>query len=505
MANWAKVRRELARLRELGRAARDRSGRSGRYEWYGDGCPCGLECGECRIHPRARPNQRPPAGEWRTWQLLMGRGTGKTRSAAEWVRAEVESGRSRRLALVGATAADVRDVMIEGSSGLLSICPPWDRPRYEPSKRRLSWANGAVATCFSAEEPERLRGPQHDGAWVDELASFRHPAALDNLLLGLRLGSDPRLCVTTTPKPLKLVIDLVKDPTTAVSRGTTYENRAHLAPAFFDRIVTRFEGTRLGRQELLAEILEVSEGAWFSGFDPSRSVTGLAEYVPGLPVVLAIDCGVSRHVAAVWFQVGPRRWDLPAGIPGRSSPPITSAGWTGPPPVPLVPRFGERSTVSVFADFHCEGSFSEAAARAILRRGRELAGGAGTPDLVRLDPASTARTGVGPAAYGEFARVFGESIVGRWPSHRVADGLDQLEVLLDRGLLLVHPRCETLISSFRNYSRARGPGGAWLDTPADPQHPHEDVMDALRGGVRDRFPGGREEQGRLRSVSAGGV
>ena len=142
-----------------------------------------------------------------------------------------------------------------------------------------------------------MRGPQHDGAWVDELASFRHPAALDNLLLGLRLGSDPRLCVTTTPKPLKLVTDLVKDPTTAVSRGTTYENRAHLAPAFFDRIVTRFEGTRLGRQELLAEILEVSEGAWFSGFDPSSSVTAGAEYVPGLPVVLAIDCGVSRHVA----------------------------------------------------------------------------------------------------------------------------------------------------------------------------------------------------------------
>ena len=131
MANWAKVRRELARLRELGRAARDRSGRSGRYEWYGDGCPCGLECGECRIHPRARPNQRPPAGEWRTWLLLMGRGTGKTRSAAEWVRAEVESGRARRLALVGATAADVRDVMIEGSSG-----PALDLPAVGPAAVR---------------------------------------------------------------------------------------------------------------------------------------------------------------------------------------------------------------------------------------------------------------------------------------------------------------------------------------------------------------------------------
>ena len=114
-------------------------------------------------------------------------------------------------------------------------------------------------------------------------------------------------------------------------QGHDVREPGHLAAAFFDRIVTRFEGTRLGRQELLAEILEVSEGAWFSGFDPSSSVTARAEYVPGLPVVLAIDCGVSRHVAAVWFQVGPQRWDLPAGIPDRFSPPITSAGWTGLP------------------------------------------------------------------------------------------------------------------------------------------------------------------------------
>jgi len=162
-----------------------------------------------------------------------------------------------------------------------------------------------------------LRGPQHDGAWLDELAAFPYPQALDNLLFGLRLGADPRLCVTTTPKPVRLVTELVSDPTTAIARGTTYENRAHLAASFFDRIVTKYEGTRLGQQELLAEILEVSDGAWFKSFDPSRHVTEGAEYVPGFPVHLAIDCGVSRHVAAVWFQVRPVRYVPALALPER--------------------------------------------------------------------------------------------------------------------------------------------------------------------------------------------
>src|SRR6516164_2190242 len=233
------------------------------WDWYGAGCPCGRPAGECREHPRARGNQRPPDGDWRTWLMLMGRGAGKTRAAAEWVRRRVESGAARRLALVGATAADVRDTMVDGESGLLAISPPWFRPRYEPTKRRLTWPNGARATTFSADEPDRLRGPQHDAAWCDELAAWRYPAAFDNLLFGLRLGDDPRLCVTTTPRPVRLVVDLLDDATTAVMRGTTYENRSHLAPSFFERIVTKYEGTRLGQQELLAEVLEVSDGLWF--------------------------------------------------------------------------------------------------------------------------------------------------------------------------------------------------------------------------------------------------
>jgi phage terminase large subunit-like protein len=563
--------------------------------------------------------------------MLMGRGAGKTRAAAEWVRRRVESGAARRLALVGATAADVRDTMIDGESGILAISPPWFRPRYEPTKRRLTWPNGARATTFTADEPDRLRGPQHDGAWClagetpvlmadgserpiaavragdmvatpigprrvvaaaltrpdaqvyrvdfsggrsligtgdhpvrmatgrfvpidslapgmsalsvvrcpssvdgpparqglasissvdlgpgtaghgletariasveklatridvydiavkearqffadgilvhncDEVAAWRYPEAMDNLLFGLRLGDDPRLCVTTTPKPVRLVIDLIGDPATAVVRGTTYENRAHLATSFFERIVTKYEGTRLGQQELLAEVLEVSDGVWFRGFDAARHADESAEYHPRYPVHLAIDCGVSRHVAAVWFQVreaGPR---------------------------------GDDRRVTVFADYHAEGLYSEAAARAILAHGEGLAC-LGQLHTVRLDPASSARTGIGPTAYGEFERVFGARVLARWPGHRVADGLDQLEVLLDRGLLTIHPRCTKLKAAFQNYARRRTGRGDWLDEPADPQHPHEDLMDALRGGVRDRFPEGRIERPTMRAVHAG--
>ena len=314
--------------------------------------------------------------------------------------------------------------MVEGPSGLLAVCPPWNRPRYEPSKRRLTWPGGAVATTFSADEPERLRGPQSDCAWIDELAAFRYPAAVDNLLFGLRLGDDPRLCVTTTPRPVRLVTDLVNDPTTAIARGTTYENRAHLAASFFDRIVTKYEGTRLGQQELLAEILEVSDGAWFPSFDPARHITAAADYDPALPVHLAIDCGVSRHVAAVWFQVHRGRVPVQRTVSGW----ITSLG----------PN--DLETVTVLGDFHAEGLYSEAAAGAVLAHGQELPCG-GRYDTVRLDPASTARTGIGPTAYAEFERVFGPRSLSRWPTHRVLDGLDQLEVLLDRDCLLIHPRC----------------------------------------------------------------
>ncbi|HVM78854.1 MAG TPA: terminase family protein [Stellaceae bacterium] len=213
-----------------------------------------------------RPSQRPPPGNWTIWLLLAGRGFGKTRAGAEWIRTLVETGAAKRVALVAPTAADARDVMIEGESGLLSIAPKWDRPQYEPSKRRLTWPSGAVAHAFSADEPERLRGPQFDFAWCDELCAWRYPSAWDNLMLALRLGRHPRVAVTTTPKPVRLLRDLLKrdGKDVVVRRGSTRENAENLAPAFLAEIMGRYEGTRLGRQELEAELLEDTPGAFWN-------------------------------------------------------------------------------------------------------------------------------------------------------------------------------------------------------------------------------------------------
>ena len=208
----------------------------------------------------ARDNQLEPEGDWACWLLLAGRGFGKTRTGAEWVRDQVENGFGR-IALVGPTAADTRDVLVEGESGILNICPPWNKPLYEPSKRRLTWNNGAIATCYSADEPDRLRGPQHDAAWADELAAWRYPDAWEQLLFGLRLGRKPRVVVTTTPRPTPIIRALVKDPTTTITRGNTYDNQQNLAEDFINRIVKKYEGTRLGRQELYAEILDDVPGA----------------------------------------------------------------------------------------------------------------------------------------------------------------------------------------------------------------------------------------------------
>jgi phage terminase large subunit-like protein len=182
----------------------------------------------------ARPEQMPPPGNWHIWLYLGGRGAGKTRSGAEYVRSMIETG-CRRIALVAPTAADARDVMVEGESGLMSICPPGFMPTYQPSNRRLTWPNGARATLYSADEPERLRGPQHDGAWCDELGAWRYPEAWDMLMFGMRLGERPRTVVTTTPRPTKLIRELLSDPNTAVTRGSSYENKANLAPVFFEQ------------------------------------------------------------------------------------------------------------------------------------------------------------------------------------------------------------------------------------------------------------------------------
>jgi predicted phage terminase large subunit-like protein len=208
----------------------------------------------------ARPEQIAPDGDWTTWLYMAGRGSGKTRAGAEWVHEQIAAG-CKRIALVGATAADARDVMVEGESGILPTSRPGFRPAYEPSRRRLTWPNGAIATTYSAEEPERLRGPQHDGAWADEVGAWRYAATWDMLMLGLRLGVAPRALVTTTPRPTRLVRSLLDSDTTATTRGSTYDNRDNLAPSFFDSIITRYEGTRMGRQELLGEFVDDVPGA----------------------------------------------------------------------------------------------------------------------------------------------------------------------------------------------------------------------------------------------------
>lgn len=242
----------------------------------------------------ARRNQLPPPGDWwQIWLLLAGRGFGKTRTLAEWVCHQTASGQAGRIALVAATAADARDVLVEGQSGILAVSPPWFRPVYEPSKRRLTWPNGAIATTFSAEEPERLRGPQHDAAVCDELGAWSHPETWDMLQFGLRLGGNPRCLVATTPRPTKLIRELLarEGRDVVVTRGSTYENRANLAPGFFDQVIRKYEGTRLGRQELNAELLEDTPGAlWSHGIiEAARQAAA-----PNLArIVVAIDPAVS--------------------------------------------------------------------------------------------------------------------------------------------------------------------------------------------------------------------
>ena len=205
----------------------------------------------------ARPNQLIPPGDWFLWLLLTGRGFGKTRTGAENVCLWAKQGHTP-IALVGQTKADVRDTMVEvGDSSILRISPPWFKPEYEPSKRRLTWPNGVIGIIYSGDEPDQLRGPQHAKAWVDELSKYRYPEdTWDNLEFGMRVGEKPQVIVSTTPRPIPIIKALVKDPSAVVTRGTSYENQANLSPSFIGRIFGRYEGTRLGRQELRGEILE---------------------------------------------------------------------------------------------------------------------------------------------------------------------------------------------------------------------------------------------------------
>ena len=220
-----------------------------------------------------RPEQQAPAGDWNIWLVLAGRGFGKTRLASEWVREEAKYTNTgqRRFGLVARTAADVRDVIVEGESGILNVTPPSERPLYEPSKRRLTWPNGNTATLFTADEPDGLRGPQFTHAWGDEIAAWRQTpdaagmTAFDNLRVGTRLGAHPKILVTTTPKrtPLlyKLIEESMKSEIVKITRGSTMDNAGNLSGAYLDTMLGVYEGTSLARQELYGEMLEAMEGA----------------------------------------------------------------------------------------------------------------------------------------------------------------------------------------------------------------------------------------------------
>jgi len=245
----------------------------------------------------ARDAQLAPPGDWRIWMIMAGRGFGKTRAGAEWVRMIADNNPDARIALVSSSLAEARAVMVEGESGLLAICRPKHRPQFEPSLHRIRFESGAQAQLFSAAEPESLRGPQHSHAWCDEigkwpLAHERATRCWDNLLLGLRLGKDPRIAVTTTPRAVPLVQRLVAQAAAGadviITRGATKDNERNLAKGFVDAISGEFAGTQLGRQEIDGELLEDIEGALWtrSLLEEVRETCAVPEHAR---VVVAVD------------------------------------------------------------------------------------------------------------------------------------------------------------------------------------------------------------------------
>ena len=278
-----------------------------------------------------REDQHPPAGDWHVWMLLAGRGFGKTRTGAEWVRAFAEATPGARIALVAASLHEARQVMVEGESGLLAIAPDALRPDYESSLRRLTWPNGAVATLYSAAEPDSLRGPEHQAAWCDEIAKWpQGEAAWDNLMLTMRIGAQPQVVATTTPRGVPLVRRLMKEKGVAVTRGATASNRLNLSPRWLATMGAIYDGTRLGRQELDGEMLEDVEGALWTraliercrvdadavgklarvviGVDPPASAQGdacgivVAALLRDGRLAVVEDATVKRAAPGVWAQ-----------------------------------------------------------------------------------------------------------------------------------------------------------------------------------------------------------
>jgi len=252
----------------------------------------------------ARPEQLEPNGDWDVWFINAGRGFGKTRAGVEWVREQVKQGK-KRIAAVAATNSDIERVMVKGESGFLSVCWKGDKtyngkklgyPEWSPTKRSLTWENGAKVEFYSAEEPERLRGPQFEAAWCDELAAWNKDIdTWDMLQFCLRLGKHPKVCVTTTPKPTKLVRTLLKSDRVHITRGSTFDNAANLAETYLTAVKNQYEGTRLGQQELYAQVLEEAEGALWTTDLIDGCQIAKADLPPLNRVVVALDPAVTAN------------------------------------------------------------------------------------------------------------------------------------------------------------------------------------------------------------------
>ena len=274
----------------------------------------------------AREKQLPPAGDWRIWLMMAGRGFGKTRAGAEWIRAVAKAGTRAQIALVGDTMDDVRHVMVEGQSGILTISPNYERPRWYPSKRLLVWANGVRARCYSAEDPAQLRGPEHEKAWCDEIAKWRYSQTWENLMLGLRAGKLPQVLATTTPRPSRWLNELIKAPGVRLVQGHSLENSRNLADGFIDMVAQHFHDPALLAQELEGRLMTALPNALWDrqmldqcrGTAPARAqlvsvVIGVDPAVEGgdetgIIVVAKAEDGMIWILEDQSLQARPRAW-----------------------------------------------------------------------------------------------------------------------------------------------------------------------------------------------------
>lgn len=353
----------------------------------------------------ARPEQLAPGtpksaidrDDWSYWMQLAGRGFGKTRSGAEWTIETAKEHRGAHIALVAATSDDARKVMlgadmdsVEGHSGILRISPSDFMPVWKSSKRHVEWPNGTIGTVYSADQPDRLRGPQHHFAWVDEIAAWgKYGEAWSMLLFGLRLGQRPRACITTTPRPIKLVRDLLADPNTVVTRGTTYDNRKNLSAAWFAHIIQQYAGTRLGRQELEAEVLDDHPGAlWNLGNIDELRVRKAPELVR---IVVAVDPAVtakkdSNETGIIAAGIGPcmctGRPEMHGFVLGDASGLYSPSDWGRE----VVARYKHHQASRVVAEVNNGGDLVERNIRIVDRNIPYLGVHASRGKYIRAEP-----------------------------------------------------------------------------------------------------------------------